>query len=82
LLQGCIFIPEAVSLRRFQHIHTALQSCCVGHIPRNNGCLILCPLHHSTNRKRIEWITSNTTNVIKRLFCHGRRNHLPRRSDL
>jgi hypothetical protein len=79
LLQRYISVPEAISLRRLQHIYTSLQSCCVGHIPRDDDCLLLCPTHHSANRKRDWWFRRNTAIVFEWLMLHNYWNHLPRR---
>jgi hypothetical protein len=79
LLQGRILIPEAFSLWRLQHIYTSLQPCCVGHIPRNDGCLFLCATHHSESREWNWWLKRNTSIFIEWFFTNSYWNRLPRR---
>ena len=61
LLQGHIYVPEAVAVRNLQHLHTSLQPCCVGHPPRHDGCPVLRSARGSENTRSHQWLSSNST---------------------
>ena len=65
LLQGHIYIPEAVAVRHLQHLHTSLQPCCVGHLPRHDGCPVLRAARGSESRRSHRWLNSNSTAVCQ-----------------